>query len=420
MLRLQIQRIQEAVDRMLQDGPDARWQPSHARGTFVDTVATLGKLGHGDMPGAAWIRGQLAQLTVATICIAVKYRVPLQQAFNEASLSPDLTEQNAWSTDPECLPALAMSLPALAEPVIATITHYDEGNGQGSGSGASQASAAEGGRQSLYALLPGFLMSVFSGFGSADELRQSIWQQLRAGSGPGAGGAPDFDASTARSLDFFAAITQRTFCPFAGKSRLWGAPDYDATRPFAQNMQASLPSLRAFVRVLPTDGLDGYVYAFPVSVFGGSVTGLARLFRAVLGFLTGQSGDQATDPGGPAAPKLAPSEVLQPSWRLFILGEQFFASVFAPFYRSGHSRHTYESRDWIFIMLQPESAIHQYIPHDAFDARSQGIRERYAESFQSYDLAEFEADRFLLPLNPGDEPVRWYDFDCTDPLQPGG
>jgi hypothetical protein len=417
MLRLQIQRIQEAVARMLQDGPDARWQPCHARGTFVDAVATLGRLGHEDM-AADGIRQELAQLVVATVCIAVKYRVPLQQAFNDASLSPDLTEQNIWSAGPACLPALAASLPALADPVIRTITHYDGGNG--SGSGASQASAAEGGRQSLYALLPGFLMSAFSGFSSAAELRQSIWQQLRASSGPSGGGAPGFDASTARSLDFFAAITQRTFCPFAGKSRLWGAPDYDATRPFAANMQASLPSLRAFVRVLPTDGLDGYVYAFPVSVFGDSVTGLARLFRAVLGFLTGQSGGQDGDGGGSPAPKLAPSEVLQPAWRLFIQGEQFFASVFAPFYRSGHSRHTYESRDWIFIMLQPESAIHQYIPHEAFDTRSQGIRERYAESFQGYDLAEFEADRFLLPLNPGDEPVRWYDFDCLDPLQPGG
>jgi aspartate/methionine/tyrosine aminotransferase len=429
--RVQVQHIAEAAARLAQRAGDSEWHPGAAPGTLLRSVGELCELSRDETADRAVIPDLLARVVIAAACVAVKYRTPLHQALPEGAADPGWMPAAAPGRMPAGEPgrmpagepgrtgsapiaALAGQLRHGAESIVRTVGYY-EGDPPG---GDAEVEA-------LRTLLPRFLRTALAGFGSAEELRQSLQRQFRAArvtdtGGPAAAEAPGdvtaargprFDPSAAGALSLFRPVTQQTFCPFASKSRLWGAPDYDVAKPFEENMLASLPPLRALVRALPTDTLDGYVYAFPVGTFGNCVADLARLFRALVCFLL-----EHTDDSTP--PRLDETAVLHPQWRLFIQGEQFFISVFAPFYRPDHSRYTFESRDWIFMMLQPEAAIHQYIPEELFDARCEGIRERFAESFQSYDIAELEADRFVLPAGPGQPPVRWYDAGYAAPLQP--
>jgi hypothetical protein len=197
-----------------------------------------------------------------------------------------------------------------------------------------------------------------------------------------------------------------TFCPFAQKSVLWGPPSYDQSLSFEDNMQKSLPSLRHFIRVLGHDVLDGYVYAFPASVFGASFDDFTQLFRDFMEFL--HRNLTAAAPAG-----LDPAAVTDPNWFFVLEGEECFMSAFAPCYPHDHSRYMNGVEGHYLFMVQPEAAILRQLTKNDYRQRSEAIRFRFGDGFQRYTLADIEIDRFLLPLRAGDPPVKWYELEPT-------
>lgn len=201
----------------------------------------------------------------------------------------------------------------------------------------------------------------------------------------------------------FSAIRDNTYCPFAPAARLWGARDFDRGISLRENLVRSLDPLLSFTRAARWERLDGFVFSFPADLFGRNMDQLSVLLKTVLGFLSEH------DPDNPRT--LEREQVIASDWRFRFFGEDFFVPVFSPLYSHGHSRHTYDVQDTVFILMQPDSSFHFRMGDNKQQTRSQ-IKRRFMEGMQSYDTSELiEAHRFLLPTGEHDEPVRWYDAD---------
>lgn len=395
-MKLHISRLQEAVGRMVEaKGP--YWAPDPADVYLAGQVAGLRAVRSGDARDGAAATGHLVEVIVAAVALANRYGVPLQQAFNEASVPVDLTEESLWSGRPLPLPEVAARVADAAEPVRHTMSFYRSDARQGSDPSVV----------SLHRLLPALLKAAFSGFASHDELSRHLVRRLaETRSMERAVREAEFDPSRAESVRIIEPVRMATFCPFAQKSVLWGAPSYDAELSFEDNMKASLPSLRHFIRVLDHDVLDGFVYAFPTSVFGDTFDDVQQVFRDFVEFLHRNLTDAA--PAG-----LDPAIATDPKWFLVLEGEECFISVFAPCYPHDHSRYMNGVEGYFLFMLQPEAAVLRVLTKNDYHQRSEAIRNRFRDGFQPYDLADIEINRFLLPMRHDDPPVRWYELDPT-------
>ncbi|MGW5476706.1 YqcI/YcgG family protein [Streptomyces sp. NPDC004008] len=395
-MRPHIARIQEAVRRMVEDrGP--YWAPDPADVYLAERVAALREAGGGDAADRSAAGRHLAEVIVAAVALANGYGIPLQQAFIEASWPADLTEASLWPERPLPLPEAVDRLTAAAEPVRRTMAFH-------------RSDARQGGDPDLVALrrlLPDVLRAAIAGFASYEELSEQLVRLLESTRGrERAAAESEFDPSRAESVRLIRPIQMETFCPFAQKSVLWGPPSYDEDRSFADNMKASLPAVRRFLRILDRDVIDGFVYAFPTRVFGDTFDELTQVFRNFMEFLHRNLTEAA--PAG-----LDPAIATDPRWYFVLEGEECFISVFAPCYPHDHSRYMNGVEGHFIFMLQPEAAIVRVLTKDDYHPRSEAIRRRFQDGFQRYPLADLEIDRFLLPLRADDPPVRWYELAPT-------
>ena len=390
-MKLHIARLQEAVRRMVEDrGP--YWAPDPSDVHLADRVAALREAGGTDTAGRSAAGRYLAEVIVAAVALANSYGIPLQQAFNEASWPADLTEGSLWPERPLPLPQAVARLEAAAAPVRRTLA-FDRSD------------ARQGSDPSVVALrrlLPGLLTAAMAGFASHEELTDQLVRLLESTrSMDRAAEESEFDPSRAESVRIIRPVQMETFCPFAQKSVLWGPPAYDEDRSFGDNMKASLPAVRRFLRIQDRDVIDGFVYAFPTRVFGGTFDDLTQLFRDFVEFLHRNLTEAA--PAG-----LDPAIAADPEWFFVLEGEECFISVFAPCYPHDHSRYMNGVEGHFLFMLQPEAAIVRVLTKDDYHPRSEAIRQRFRDGFQRYPLADLEIDRFLLPLRADDPPVRGY------------
>ncbi|MFJ5533573.1 YqcI/YcgG family protein [Streptomyces sp. NPDC093261] len=388
-------RIQEAVRRMVEDrGP--YWAPDPPDAYLAERVAALREAFGGAAADRSTAGRHLAEVIVAAVALANGYGIPLQQAFNEASWPADLTEASLWPKRPLPLPEAVARLAAAAEPVRRTMAFH-------------RSDARQGSDPSVVALrraLPALLRAAIAGFASYEELGEELVRLLESTPGRERAAEAEFDPSRAESVRLIRPIQTETFCPFAQKSVLWGPPSYDEQRSFEDNMTASLPPLRRFLRILDRDVIDGFVYAFPTRVFGDTFDDLAQVFRDFVEFLHRNLTEAA--PAG-----LDPAIATDSRWYFVLEGEECFISVFAPCYPHDHSRYMNGVEGHFLFMLQPEAAILRVLTKDDYHARTEAIRRRFRDGFQRYPVADLEIDRFLLPLRADDPPVRWYELDPT-------
>ena len=203
------------------------------------------------------------------------------------------------------------------------------------------------------------------------------------------------------TLESVAPVVAGTQCPFAVKARLRSAPAYEENRSLRANLEASVDALKQFTETAQTERLDAFVYRFPQSVVGDDIGRLARLVRTLVEVLLGR------DPVDPR--RLVRRDILAPRWRLSFAGVDYFAPVFSPIYGKEHSRYTYGVSDSVFVLMQPNSSFHARLGTRSAKIRG-NIRSRFAEAGQQYPSPELEAHKFVLPLNPEDGPVNWYDL----------
>lgn len=387
-MKLHVQRVQDAYRRMVLD-TGACWAPATPDEHLVRQVQAAAAAR--DDQGR---RDALVEIITVAFCLANQYGCVLQHAFTERSRSVDLTD--AVTPTGAAHPDPLDRVRPLVEQVVRTLRYYRSDLPPGTDPEVT----------GLHTVLPELVLAACAGLHSADVLADGVAARLRAARPP-AGDVPvEFDPSCAPAVRLIRPIQEQTYCPFAQRSFLWGAPPYDRSRSFRENMDAAVPWVLRFVRALDGDVVDGFVFAFPTDVFGESLDDLGRLFRSFIDYLISTLTSAA--PAG-----LDVDAVTAKDWYLVLAGEECFVSVFAPCYPHDHSRYMHGVDGWMIFMLQPEKAILRQLSVTDYGPRAAAIRDRFRESLQPYELADREVDRFLLPLRAGDPPVRWYEPDTA-------
>ncbi len=215
---------------------------------------------------------------------------------------------------------------------------------------------------------------------------------------------PNTDRSPAHAMSVrsFEPLKNRSYCPFAGKARLWGAQPFQAHLSLAGNVRRSVDTIVEFARVARREELDGFVFAFPNACFGESMNSLSAMLETVLTTL------KLNDPDSDADPRIV--DVKSADWRFSFFKEDFFVPVFAPIYGQSHPRYTFEAEDQVFVLLQPNGSFHRRMTGDKAKLRKE-IKSRFTEGLQPYGVdVRIEAERFLPPRNDEDAFPHWYEI----------
>jgi len=338
------------------------------------------------------VQRRLIRAFVATTCIATQYSVQLSDAFRDLDLPSDLEAGRYWADEPGDLRRLVLQVKRRVAQVARVVTLYDF----------EDVSADAPDLPRIANAVPLLLVEIIGGFESAAAFRRCFYENVHGPRSPRRYVSP-FDPGTAPVLEKVRPIQNETFCPFAKRARLWGAPSFDARLTLEENLHNALPSLRVFIRVARREVLDGYVIGIPIDRATHSLDEVARITAEVVYFLQhaceGRSRDEIQQ-------AIRQDEL---GWRFRIFEEECFVNVFSPIYQSTHSRFTYSTIDMMFIMLQPETSFHHHIPKVEFQSRRDAIRQKFDDEYQGYVLDDAEAHRFVLPLDHSDPPVRWYE-----------
>ena len=155
-----------------------------------------------------------------------------------------------------------------------------------------------------------------------------------------------WDPTVSPTLEAFRPIVETTACIFAGRAKLWGAPDYDCNLSIQDNTVKFTQILSRFCKVAPNEGLDGYVIRLTDHQHFSDIRALARVLHLILNGI-GEMNEQ----GGAENPMQG--DLLSPSWRFSFRGTTFFITTFAPFYEKKHPRRS-PLPGSAFIFLQPE------------------------------------------------------------------
>lgn len=397
-MSLSIRVLQQAVDRTVQEN-GGYWRPASAAFNLYEELLALDEATYPAMLETGElapvdpdeVRRHLIKLFVAATCISTQYSVDLLDAFRDSGFDTDLENSAFWQLKNTNLRLAVLSVKRRVAQVARVVTLYDF----------EDVSADAPNLPKISRAVPHLLVDVLKGFDSAAQFRAGIYANLSGPRSPRRYISP-FDPGTAPVLEKIAPIRDSTFCPFAKKSRLWGAPDYDPSTSFEENMHRSIPSLRIFIRVAQREPLDGYVYGFPVDPPTHSLEEVKDKTARLVYFLSRTCNRQPE--------RIVRDEILSNEhWRFTIYGEECFVNVFSPIYSATHSRFTYTVRDMMFIMLQPETSFHTLIKKQDFQTQRDRIRAAFESRLQGYSLEDPEADRFVLPINENDGPVRWYE-----------
>ena len=398
-MALPIRSMQKAVDRVVQQN-GGYWRPASAAFNLYEELLALDEATFAVLlPGgqlapvdADEVQRRLVRAFVAAICIATQYSVHLSDAFRDLDLASDLEDESYWKEPREDLRALVLRVKRRVAQVARVVTLYDFEDVTVDSPDLPRVAEA----------VPRLLVEIVHGFAGPADFRTVFYQNVH---GPRSARryASPFDPGTAPVLDKIRPIQNETFCPFAKRARLWGAPTFDKRLTLEENLRESLTSLRIFIRVARREVLDGYVYGFPIDQHTHSIDEVRSITAQFVFFLLRACEDQSEE----AVRSEIDGDPLK--WRFKIFGEECFVNVFSPAYESTHSRFTYSSTDMMFIMLQPETSFHTHIPTAEFQTRRDAIRQKFDDEYQGYTLDDAEAHRFVLPLDHSDGPVRWYE-----------
>jgi YqcI/YcgG family len=396
-MALSIRILQQAVDRTVQEN-GGYWRPASAAFNLYEELLALDEatypavLENGQLAPVdpEEVQRHLVKLFVAATCIATQYSVDLLDSFRDLGLDSDLEDESFWEKNEPNLRLAVLSVKRRVAQVARVVTLYDF----------EDVSVDSPDMPKISRTVPLLLVDVLKGFDSAAEFRAGIYANLSGPRSPRRYVSP-FDPGTAPVLRKIAPIRDATFCPFAKRSRLWGAPDFDPSMSFDENMHRSVNSLRVFIRVAQREPLDGFVYGFPVDPDAHTLEELQGITARFIFFLTRTCNRQSKE-------QLQEDIRTDPKWRFRIYGEECFVNVFSPIYSSTHSRFTYAVRDMMFIMLQPETSFHSLIKKQDFQTQRDRIRAAFESRLQGYILDDSEANRFVLPIRHSDEPVSWY------------
>ncbi len=397
-MSLSIRVLQQAVDRTVQEN-GGYWRPASAAFNLYEELLALDEatypalLETGELAPVDpdEVRRHLVKLFVAATCIATQYSVDLLDAFRDCDFDTDLENSAFWEDKDTNLRLAVLSVKRRVAQVARVVTLYDF----------EDVSADAPDLPKISSTVPRLLVDVLKGFDSAAQFRAGIYANLSGPRSPRRYVSP-FDPGTAPVLEKVIPIREATFCPFAKKSRLWGAPDYDPLISFEENLHRSIPSLRVFIRVAQREPLDGYVYGFPVNPSTHSIEEVKDKTARLIYFLSRTCNRKSE--------QIVREEISNDQkWRFSVYGEECFVNVFSPIYSATHSRFTYTVRDMMFIMLQPETSFHILIKKQDFQTQRDRIRASFESRLQGYSLDDSEAHRFVLPIDENDGPIRWYE-----------
>ncbi|MER6274484.1 YqcI/YcgG family protein [Streptomyces sp900105755] len=391
--KLHVGQIQAAVERVsLREGSGAG--PLSAAFHLLDTCSNLETaIGRGDLSD---LGVSVASLYVTSSWIADVYGVTLKKSYQDlghnAAISKLIEDRRPAGRNREAADTLAAARASLTD-IMRNIALY--GHGYGSAGQDTLRPLSEVIAEFQISLLD---ISVSLGLDVTKVLESGFHEEaLDAFSGG------DHNPRHAAAVKQFTPISNRTYCPFAVTANLWGAPDYDRTLSVAEHVRASVGLLRHFTRAALRENLDGFIYAFPADLFGRDMGQLGDLLRTLVEAL--MQCDQVN------SRPLQDEDFLKEKWRFSFDGEDYFVPVFAPLYGPGHNRFTYEVRDQVFVVLQPDSSFHRRMGGKGGEIRTQ-IRQRFRDGFQPYDNSnETEPGRFLQSPNSHSKSPKWYQAD---------
>ncbi|MFD4868862.1 YqcI/YcgG family protein [Streptomyces sp. NPDC058412] len=369
------------------------WRPTSAAFYLYEHVVDLDESTITDDTKRTEIMEHLMEVFVTTVCIAEQYSVSLSRAYRDLKYRIELGElASALRNEREIgFDELVRETKRQTSEIARIVTFYELDR--------LPIDAID--LPSLREAIPRLHAVIVESFAASGvSFRDALGAKLQS--------AADshrferhFDPGTAPCIDQFKRVQENSACPFALAARLWGAPPYESTQSVRENLISSLPILTSFTRVAQKEVLDGFLYAFPVNTFGSDIPNLCKLMKTFVAFL------MANDPANPRV--FSRDDVLSPEWHFSYGGEDYFINVHSPHYSHDHTRYTHGVRDWIFVMLQPNSSFHSRITRERFEEARQNVRVAFDNIYQGYDHQPLEAHRFVLPDSYSDPPVAWYD-----------
>ncbi|HEY5710129.1 MAG TPA: YqcI/YcgG family protein [Solirubrobacterales bacterium] len=201
--------------------------------------------------------------------------------------------------------------------------------------------------------------------------------------------------------DAFAVVKRTTPCPYALGARISYGPQWDPALGLA-NSELIAQSLAEWAKTARTSASHGFVIGIysPEAADFGSVTALLKTALQHLSHFDPNQSD------------CLQRDIEQTDWQFEFAGLRLFVNVFAPCYPPGHGKRV-EDPERVFLFFQPEYSFDICGVNRDNLAAKRMIRRRFAEAGSPYsgELIDqrVEAYLYMLPLDPGDPPVRWWE-----------
>jgi NTP pyrophosphatase (non-canonical NTP hydrolase) len=365
---------------------------------LLEEVAELAELLAVPEPDNQEMGSELADLFVISTCLANQYCAFLDEEYTELGFSeyPDGIYAKAVITDAPL--SVFLSLISRSGQIARIVNHYEgDKKKKATEKHKSLARAIAEFQITLFHLSKALQIPIVPKIG--EVLNKSISRdKARFGI--------SHDPVTEPSLERFAQVIEQTHCPFALSTKLWGSFEWDPSKSLKANIENSLPTLMRFCKCSEPEGLDVFVFEAYGDEYGATLTGVSRTTNQVLTVLSD------LDPSGN---KCMDADILNKDWQFSFNSQRFFISVFAPCYPPNHPRYSHSSKS-TFIMFQPEFSFDIHGIHAGnpkLDKIKERIRKAFAANNSAYDVElikqRLEAFLYIMPLNVGDPPVRWWE-----------
>ncbi len=210
----------------------------------------------------------------------------------------------------------------------------------------------------------------------------------------------------------FSKVAESTMCPFAKKSFLEFADEWEEKLSFEENMARVAVELKKFTEECEELGLDGFVMEAKGEEYSKDIPALSAFLRNTLKTLQkyDEQGQHPMD-----------RDIAGKDWQFSFNSVNLFITTFAPFYPKESPRYSFTD-DSVFVFFQPNSSFNTHIVNPANDPRTiklkQNIRKSFEDDGRPYDQnivdSPVEAVKYIKPLRVGDAEVRWWENDTKD------
>jgi len=391
--------LQEQVDQSIRQ-VGGYWRPLSALARLLEEAAELAELLAVTEPANQEIGSELADLFVISTCLANQYCAFLDDEYIALGFSkyPDGIYAKAVITDTPL--SVFLALISKSGQIARILNHYEgDKTKKATEKHKSIARAIAEFQITLFQLSKALQIPIVPKIGevlnkslSRDKARFRI----------------SHDPVTEPSLEKFAPVIEQTHCPFAPSTKLWGSFEWDHSKSLKANIENSVPTLVRFCKCSEPEGLDVFLFEAHGEEYGATLTDVARTTIQVLTVLSD------SDPSGN---KCMDADILDKDWQFSFNSQRFFVSVFAPCYSTNHPRYSHSSKS-TFIMFQPEFSFDRHGIHGGnlnLDKTKERIRKAFAANNSAYDVElvkqRQEAFLYVMPLNVGDPPIRWWEED---------